>query len=150
MDDGNHILEFTLKGRVEVGAGLECSQAIAVGEFGEHADIAAVLELDACETAVRSNCTGNRSTHGSPWLEGCGGVFGWRRWVSRSDIKTSNPATDQVIARLPFESQPMFRLATNSFCRASRLARSRRCAHQSTLGPLTEIEKIMVDSIRVC
>lgn len=47
MDNGNHIAEFTLEGRVEVGTGLESGQAVAVGEFGEHADVAAVLELDA-------------------------------------------------------------------------------------------------------
>lgn len=47
VDDGNHIGEFTLEGRVEVGTGLERGQAVAVGEFGKHADVAAVLELDA-------------------------------------------------------------------------------------------------------
>lgn len=54
VDDGDHIGEFTLEGRVEVGTGLERSQAVAVGEFGEYADVAAVLELDACEITVRS------------------------------------------------------------------------------------------------
>ena len=48
MDDGDDVCEVRLEGGVEVGAALECGEAVGVGEFGEDADFAAVFELETC------------------------------------------------------------------------------------------------------
>lgn len=48
MHDGDDVAELALKGGVEVGTALDGSQAVAVCQFGEHADVAAVFELNAC------------------------------------------------------------------------------------------------------
>ena len=45
VHDGYNVAEFALERRVKVGAALDCSQAVAVGQLGEDADIAVVLEL---------------------------------------------------------------------------------------------------------
>lgn len=47
MHDGDDIGEFCLESRVKVGGGVHGCEAVAVCEFGEYADIAAVFELDA-------------------------------------------------------------------------------------------------------
>ena len=45
--DGDHIAEICLEGGIEVGAASEGDEAVRIREFGEDADVAAVLELDA-------------------------------------------------------------------------------------------------------
>ena len=45
MHDWNDISEFRLESRVEVCAALDGTEAVAVRELCEYADIAAVLEL---------------------------------------------------------------------------------------------------------
>jgi hypothetical protein len=46
MHDGYNIPKFTLECRVEIRAALDSSQAVAVCEFGEYADIAVVFKLE--------------------------------------------------------------------------------------------------------
>lgn len=46
MHDRNDISELAFERGVEVGAALDRGQAVRVGEFSKHADVAAVLELD--------------------------------------------------------------------------------------------------------
>jgi hypothetical protein len=54
MHDRDNVPELSLEGRVEIGAALECGQAVRVGKFGEHADVRTVLKLQACrETDIR-------------------------------------------------------------------------------------------------
>ena len=48
MNDRNDIAELGLKSRVKICAALQRAEAIAVCEFGEDSDIAAVFKLDAC------------------------------------------------------------------------------------------------------
>ena len=47
VHDGDHITQLALEGRVKVGTALDGAQAVAVCEFREHANIAAVLKLCA-------------------------------------------------------------------------------------------------------
>lgn len=47
VHDGDDIGEFGLECRVKVGRGVHRGEAVAVCEFGEYADIAAVFKLDA-------------------------------------------------------------------------------------------------------
>lgn len=46
MHDRNDVAELALKCGVKVSAALYCSQAVAVGEFGEYTNIAVIFELD--------------------------------------------------------------------------------------------------------
>lgn len=48
VHDGDDIAEFCLECRVKVGRGVHGGEAVTVCEFGEHANVAAVFELDAC------------------------------------------------------------------------------------------------------
>ena len=49
VHDGDDVAELCLEGRVEVGAALDGDEAVRVGELGEHADVAAVFELETCK-----------------------------------------------------------------------------------------------------
>jgi hypothetical protein len=46
VHDRDDVSKLALERRVEVGAALDCSQAVAVCQFGEDADVAVVLELE--------------------------------------------------------------------------------------------------------
>ena len=46
VHDGDDICEFCLERRVKVGGCVHGGEAVAVCEFGEHADVAAVFKLD--------------------------------------------------------------------------------------------------------
>lgn len=48
VHDGDDIGEFCLECRVKVGGRVHGGEAVAVCEFGEYADVAAVFKLDAC------------------------------------------------------------------------------------------------------
>lgn len=48
VNDRNDIAELGLKSRVKICAALQRAEAVAVCEFGEDSDIAAVFKLDAC------------------------------------------------------------------------------------------------------
>ena len=50
MHNRDDVSEFALERGVEVGAALNGAQTVAVRKLGEHADITAVFELDACMT----------------------------------------------------------------------------------------------------
>lgn len=52
MHDGNNVSKFALESRVEVGAALDCSQAVAVGQFGEDADVAVVFKLETWRSKI--------------------------------------------------------------------------------------------------
>lgn len=45
LDDGNEGAELTLENTVEVVGAPSCDQAVAIGEFGEDADVVGVLVL---------------------------------------------------------------------------------------------------------
>jgi hypothetical protein len=53
VHDGDDVGELCLERRVKVGRGVHRGEAVAVGQLGEDADVAAVFELDACKS-VRS------------------------------------------------------------------------------------------------
>lgn len=67
VDDGDDIFELGLVRRVEATAGVQGDKTIAVGELGEHADVVAVLELDACEMYSQCQCD-------AVWPSGCSRV----------------------------------------------------------------------------
>ena len=48
MNYGYNIAQLALKRRVEICAALDSSQAVAVCQFCEDADITVVFELDTC------------------------------------------------------------------------------------------------------
>ena len=48
VHDGDDVAELRLERGVEVGAALDGDEAVRVCEFGEHADVAAVFELETC------------------------------------------------------------------------------------------------------
>jgi hypothetical protein len=48
MDYWDNIAQFTLESRVEICAALDSSQAVAVCQFCEDADVAMIFELDTC------------------------------------------------------------------------------------------------------
>lgn len=45
VHNGNNISELALECGIEISAALDCSQAVAVCQFGEDADVAVILEL---------------------------------------------------------------------------------------------------------
>jgi len=49
VNDGDDVAELGLKGRVEICAALNRTEAVAVCEFGEDSDVAAVFELETCD-----------------------------------------------------------------------------------------------------
>jgi len=49
VNDRNDFAELGLKGRVEICAALDRAEAVAVCEFGEDSDVAAVFELETCD-----------------------------------------------------------------------------------------------------
>lgn len=48
MNYGDNVTQFTLECRVKICAALDSSQAVAVCQFCEDADVAVVFELDTC------------------------------------------------------------------------------------------------------
>jgi hypothetical protein len=49
VHDGDDVAQLSLEGGVEVGAALHGNKAVRVGEFGEHANVGRVLELESWE-----------------------------------------------------------------------------------------------------
>lgn len=70
VHDGDDICEFCLERRIKVGRGVHGDEAVTVCEFGEHADIATVFELDAwgnsqmCRASMRGVRTGGHGGQG--------------------------------------------------------------------------------------
>jgi hypothetical protein len=52
VDDGDDVCEVALECGVKVGTALEGGEAVAVGEFGEDANVAAVFELKTCRKGI--------------------------------------------------------------------------------------------------
>lgn len=48
VDNGNNVSQFSLKGRIEICAALDGTEAVTVCQFGKYANVATIFELDAC------------------------------------------------------------------------------------------------------
>lgn len=55
MYDRNNIAKLALEGGIKVRAALDCAEAVAIRQFGEDTNVAAVFELDACVRGKRND-----------------------------------------------------------------------------------------------